>query len=40
MTLTAGPEFKNDAHQIVLWTRDSFEGDVKIEYDYLYIVNL
>ncbi|MGB0743489.1 MAG: DUF1961 family protein [Opitutales bacterium] len=34
MTLTAGPEFKNDAHHMVLWTRDSFAGDLKIEYDY------
>lgn len=34
MTLTAGPEFKDDAHHMVLWTRDSFEGDLKIEYDY------
>jgi len=34
MTLTAGPEFKNDAHHMVLWTKESFEGDVKIEYDY------
>ncbi len=34
MTLTAGPEFKNDAHHMVLWTKESFEGDLKIEYDY------
>jgi hypothetical protein len=34
MTLTAGPEFKNNAHHMVLWTHASFEGDVKIEYDY------
>ena len=34
MELTAGPEFKNDAHHMVLWTRDSFAGDLKIEYDY------
>ena len=34
MTLTAGPEFKNDAHHMVLWTKGSFEGDLKIEYDY------
>jgi hypothetical protein len=34
MTLTAGPEFKNDAHHMVLWTKDSFKGDLKIEYDY------
>jgi hypothetical protein len=34
MTLTAGPEFKNDAHHMVLWTKQEFEGDLKIEYDY------
>lgn len=34
MTLTAGPEFKNDAHHMVLWTKESFEGDLKIDYDY------
>jgi len=34
MELTAGPEFKNDAHHMVLWTRESFSGDLKIEYDY------
>jgi hypothetical protein len=31
---SAGPEFKNDAHHAVLWTKKSFEGDLKIEYDY------
>ncbi len=39
MTLTAGPEFKNDAHHMVLWTKASFEGDVKIEYDYTRLDN-
>ncbi len=34
MDLIAGPEFKNDAHHMVLWTKESFEGDLKIEYDY------
>ncbi|MEX0324280.1 MAG: DUF1961 family protein [Puniceicoccaceae bacterium] len=34
MELTAGPEFKNDAHHMVLWTKEEFQGDVKIEYDY------
>jgi hypothetical protein len=34
MQLKAGAEFKNDAHHMVLWTRDSFAGDLKIEYDY------
>jgi lysophospholipase L1-like esterase len=31
--LTAGPEFRNDAHHMVLWTRKSFEGDVRIDYE-------
>ena len=31
MTLTAGPEFKNDAHHMVLWTKPSFVGDLKID---------
>ena len=34
MTLTAGPEVLNDAHHMVLWTKDVFAGDVKIEYEY------
>lgn len=34
MTLTAGPEAFNDAHHMVLWTQDAFEGDLKIEYEY------
>ncbi len=34
MRLTSGPEAGNHAHHMVLWTRASFEGDVKIEYDY------
>jgi len=34
MELTAGPEFKNDAHHVVLWTKKVFEGDLKIEYDF------
>jgi len=34
MVLTAGPEFRNDAHHMVLWTQNSFEGDLKIEYEY------
>lgn len=35
MTMTAGPEFKNDAHHMVLWTKENFSGDLKIEYDYV-----
>ena len=34
MELKAGPEARNDAHHAVLWTKDSFKGDVKIEYTY------
>ncbi|QTN32037.1 DUF1961 family protein [Akkermansiaceae bacterium] len=34
MALTAGPEFGNDAHHMVLWTKQSFEGDLKIGYEY------
>jgi len=34
MILTAGPEFENDAHHLVLWTKDSFEGDLRIEFNY------
>ncbi|MEO2048151.1 MAG: DUF1961 family protein [Pirellulales bacterium] len=39
MKLTAGREFKNDAHHMVLWTKESFEGDLKIEYDYTRLDN-
>jgi len=31
--LTAGPE-RIDGHHMVLWTKDTFEGDVKIEYEF------
>jgi len=34
MALYAGPEIKNDAHHVVLWTKQSFYGDLLIEYDY------
>lgn len=34
MQLTAGPQFGNDAHHMVLWTKESFLGDLKIEYDF------
>ena len=39
MKLTAGPEFRNDAHHMVLWTRDQFSGDLKIEFDYTRLDN-
>ncbi|MCV9386644.1 YesU family protein [Reichenbachiella ulvae] len=35
MHFSAGPEAKNDAHHAVLWTKESYEGDIKIEYDYI-----
>ena len=35
MHFKAGPEYKNDAHHGVLWTKKSFSGDIKIEYDYI-----
>ncbi|MFY0652430.1 MAG: hypothetical protein JXQ96_10370 [Cyclobacteriaceae bacterium] len=34
MELIAGPINRNDAHHSVLWTKQSFEGDLKIEYNY------
>lgn len=34
MHFSAGSEYKNDAHHAVLWTKQSFEGELKIEYDY------
>lgn len=34
MHVQAGPEFGNDAHHMVLWTKQSFSGDVKIEFEY------
>jgi hypothetical protein len=34
MTLEAGPEFKNDQHHMVLWTQESFSGNLKIEFNY------
>ncbi|KKL53826.1 hypothetical protein LCGC14_2271540, partial [marine sediment metagenome] len=34
MDFHAGPEIKNDAHHAVLWTKETFAGDLLIEYDY------
>lgn len=34
MKFSAGPVNRNDAHHAVLWTKDSFIGDIKIEYNY------
>lgn len=35
MHFKAGLEAGNDAHHAVLWTKESFSGDVKIEFDYI-----
>ena len=34
MTFTAGPTAGDDSCHAVLWTNESFEGDLKIEYEY------
>jgi len=34
MTFTAGPTAGDDSCHAVLWTKASFEGDLKIEYEY------
>lgn len=34
MDFSAGPENRNDAHHAVLWTKKSFDGDLKMTYDY------
>ena len=34
MNLVAGPVNRDDAHHTVLWTKQSFEGNIKIEYNY------
>jgi Domain of unknown function (DUF1961) len=34
MQIAAGPQFMNSAHHTVLWTKDEFAGDLKIEFDY------
>jgi hypothetical protein len=34
MHFKAGSEYKNDAHHGVLWTKASFSGNIKIEFDY------
>ncbi|RXP46229.1 DUF1961 family protein [Lutibacter sp. HS1-25] len=35
MHFSAGPEAENDAHHAVLWTKESFAGDIKIEFDFI-----
>lgn len=34
MEFFAGPTFGNNADHAVLWTRESFEGDVRIDYEF------
>ncbi len=34
MDFSAGPVNRDDAHHAVLWTKESFKGDIKIEYNY------
>jgi hypothetical protein len=34
MVLSAGPVARDHASHCVLWTKQSFEGDVKVEFDY------
>ncbi len=34
MDFYAGKTFKDDSCQAVLWTKESFEGDIKIEFNY------
>lgn len=34
MHLHAGPRWKDEAHHMVLWTKQEFSGDLKIEYDF------
>lgn len=34
MDFIAGPEARNNEHHAVLWTKQDFEGDLKIEYEY------
>jgi len=35
MELRAGPRAFQNPHHMVLWTKRSFQGDLKIEYDYM-----
>lgn len=34
MRLAGGPRFGDNAHHAVLWTKKSFQGDVKVEYEF------
>lgn len=33
--LSAGPRNLDNAHHAVLWTRERYQGDIRIEYDYI-----
>lgn len=35
MELRAGPKVGDDAHHMVLWSRQSFRGDLRIDFDYV-----
>lgn len=35
MHFSAGSEMRNDAHHAVLWTKESYAGNIKIEFDYM-----
>ena len=35
MTFWAGPKAGEDSNHAVLWTKQSFAGDIKVEYDYI-----
>jgi hypothetical protein len=34
MAMTAGPNVQDNGNSVVLWTRQSFTGDIRIEYDF------
>jgi hypothetical protein len=34
MHVKAGPEANNHSHHLVVWTKKSFAGDIKVEYEY------
>lgn len=40
MLYAAGPIEKDDASHAVLWTKQSFSGDIKIEYDFIRMDNI
>jgi hypothetical protein len=34
MLLVSGPDHKDNGHSMVLWTKESYTGDLKVEYDF------